>query len=110
MSNNPSGYGGYNRNNSQMRRPRPPEGAEGDGQNRRFVPVKKHCLFCAEKEQVIDYKSVDVLRRFITDRGKIKARRKTGACARHQRAISEAIKRARHLALLPFAADPQRTN
>jgi small subunit ribosomal protein S18 len=50
----------------------------------------------------IDYKNVDLLKRFITDEGKIRPRRQTGTCARHQRALATAIKRARHLALLPF--------
>jgi small subunit ribosomal protein S18 len=53
----------------------------------------------------IDYKQADLLRRFISDRGKIVARRKTGTCARHQRRLAVAIKRARHLALLPFSAE-----
>lgn len=83
------------------------DGAE-EGGRRRYTPVRKVCTFCADKSMKIDYKDVDLLRRFITDRGKIKARRKTGACAKHQRAIALAIKRARHVALLPFVADPQR--
>ncbi len=58
-----------------------------------------------EKVKEIDYKDADFLRRFLTDRGKIKARRKTGVCARHQRQLAVAIKRARHLALLPFTAE-----
>ena len=53
----------------------------------------------------IDYKQVDVLRRYLSDRGKIKVRRKTGTCARHQRRLALAIKRARYLALLPYTAD-----
>ena len=70
--------------------------------------MRRHCVFCADKNAKIDYKDIDVLKRFVTDRGKIRARRKTGACARHQRAIAAAVKRARHLALLPFVADPNR--
>ncbi len=58
-----------------------------------------------EKIKEIDYKDADFLRRFLTDRGKIKARRRTGVCARHQRQLAVAIKRARHLALLPFTAE-----
>jgi len=53
----------------------------------------------------IDYKDVETLRRYLTDRGKIKPRRQTGTCAKHQRKLAVAIKRARHLALLPFAAE-----
>ena len=81
---------------------------DDDSRGRRYTPVRKVCAFCADKNNKIDYKEPDVLRRFITDRGKIRARRKTGACARHQRAIAVAIKRARYLALLPFISDPQR--
>ncbi|GMO29905.1 MAG: 30S ribosomal protein S18 [Termitinemataceae bacterium] len=65
---------------------------------------KKVCRFCSQKLN-IDYKDSDVLRRFITERGKILPRRITGTCAKHQRALAEAVKRARILALLPFAAD-----
>jgi small subunit ribosomal protein S18 len=66
------------------------------------------CQFCAEKNKRIDYKNVDVLRGLISDRGKIRPRRQTGTCARHQREVSEAIKRARHMALLPFAGEMPR--
>ncbi|MDR0387535.1 MAG: 30S ribosomal protein S18 [Treponema sp.] len=65
---------------------------------------KKVCKFCTQKLK-IDYKDADVLRRFITDRGKILPRRITGTCAKHQRALAVAIKRARIIALLPFVAD-----
>jgi small subunit ribosomal protein S18 len=65
---------------------------------------KKVCKFCLQKLK-IDYKDADVLRRFITERGKILPRRITGTCAKHQRSLSQAIKRARIIALLPFAAD-----
>ncbi len=84
------------------------EGSDEGGRGRRFIPVRKVCTFCADKTARIDYKNTDGLRRFITDRGKIRPRRKTGACARHQRAIAVAIKRARHLALIPYISDPQR--
>ena len=66
---------------------------------------RRSCFFCAEKIKEIDHKDADFLRRFLTDRGKIKARRKTGVCARHQRQLAVAIKRARHLALLPFTTE-----
>ena len=55
--------------------------------------------------KVLDYKQADALRRYVTERGKIKPRRQTGMCARHQRVLSEQIKRARHLALLPYIGD-----
>ena len=60
------------------------------------------CPFCKANVKMIDYKQSDQLRRYLTERGKIKARRKIGTCARHQRMLSVAIKRARHVALLPF--------
>ena len=68
----------------------------------RYVPKRKVCSFCSDKVEVIDYKNPVKLRRYISDRGKIEPRRRTGTCARHQRALATAIKRARHLALLPY--------
>lgn len=73
---------------------------------RRFVARPKICQFCADKNATIDYKQVDMLRRFVTEEGKIRPRRQTGTCARHQRALANAIKRARHIALLPFTSEP----
>lgn len=64
---------------------------------------RKVCKFCADKEQVLDYKDFKTLRNFVTERGKIIPKRIYGTCARHQRRLTEAIKRARHLALLPYA-------
>ncbi len=69
---------------------------------------KKVCRFCEDKLKVIDYKDEKLLRRFITDRGKIIPRRITGNCASHQREITHAIKRARHIALLPFTTETYR--
>ena len=66
---------------------------------------KKVCVFCAEKATAIDYKDVAKLHKFISERSKIRPRRVTGTCAAHQRALTEAIKRARHVALLPFVTD-----
>ena len=63
---------------------------------------RKICYFCSDKNEVIDYKDPMKLGRYISDRGKIEPRRKSGTCARHQRALSVAIKRARYLALLPY--------
>jgi small subunit ribosomal protein S18 len=71
----------------------------------RFTPRRKVCQFCGEKVDNIDYKDVDLLRRYVSDRGKIRPRRQTGVCAKHQRRLAVAIKRARHIALLPFVAD-----
>jgi small subunit ribosomal protein S18 len=72
------------------------------GQERRYYARPKICQFCADKHMVIDYKLADVLRRFVTDDGKIRPRRQTGTCAKHQRELAGAIKRARHIALLPY--------
>jgi small subunit ribosomal protein S18 len=63
------------------------------------------CSFCLEHVDHIDYKEVSRLRRYLTDRAKILPRRMTGTCARHQRLLTVALKRARHMALLPFTAD-----
>ncbi len=68
----------------------------------RYVPRRKVCSFCKNKGEVIDYKDALKLRPYISDRGKIEPRRRTGTCARHQRPLAIAIKRARHLALLPY--------
>jgi small subunit ribosomal protein S18 len=62
------------------------------------------CKFCTEKIDIIDYKDVRLVSEFVAERGKILPRRLTGTCSTHQRALSEAIKRARNIALLPFAA------
>lgn len=66
---------------------------------------KKVCAFCVDKVEYIDYKDLPKLRRFISERAKILPRRVTGTCARHQRELTTAIKRARHIALLPYIAD-----
>jgi small subunit ribosomal protein S18 len=90
------------------RGPRP----ERNGQQRRgsrFGPrPPKVCPFCSQKVKYIDYKAGDQLRRYLTDKGKIKARRKIGTCAKHQRRLALAIKRARHVALLPFTTESTR--
>lgn len=66
---------------------------------------RRQCQFCADKMEHIDYKDVNRLRRFITERGKILPRRITGNCARHQRQLTGAIKRSRNMALLPYTAE-----
>lgn len=68
----------------------------------KYIPKRKVCFFCRDKVRYIDYKDPALLRPYISDRGKIAPRRKSGACAKHQRALAMAIKRARHLALLPY--------
>ena len=68
-------------------------------------PRRKVCQFCADKVESIDYKDAAKLRRFVSERGKIMPRRMSGNCAKHQRQLSEAIKRARAIALLPYTAE-----
>jgi small subunit ribosomal protein S18 len=72
---------------------------------RRYYSRPRVCQFCTDKSAQIDYKQVEVLRRYITEDGKIRPRRQTGACAKHQRELAGAIKRARHVALLPFTGE-----
>jgi len=72
---------------------------------RSFVRKKKVCRFCVDKADFIDYKRAEILAPFIQERGKILPRRMTGTCARHQRWLTVAIKRAQNIALLPFAAE-----
>ena len=83
------------------RRPR----KEGGYGGRKYPARRKVCNFCVDKISYIDYKDISRLRRHLTDRGKIDSRRKTGTCAKHQRALATALKRARHIALLPFTAE-----
>jgi small subunit ribosomal protein S18 len=83
-------------------------GRGGPSGGRKFIRKPKMCAFCVEKNSRIDYKQADVLRRYVTERGKIRPRRQTGMCARHQRRLAMAIKRARHLALLPYSTSPVR--
>jgi len=70
-----------------------------------FPPKKKFCRFCQRNVKAIDYKSVEILKKYIPDRGKISPRRITGTCAFHQRKLSLAVKRARLMALLPYVED-----
>lgn len=72
---------------------------------RGYRPKRKVCDFCTDRNKRIDYKDPSLLRRYISDRGKIEPRRRTGICAKHQRALAQAIKRARHLALLPYVPE-----
>lgn len=72
---------------------------------RKYPPRRKVCTFCVDKVTYIDYKDIARLRRHLSERGKIEPRRKTGTCARHQRALAVALKRARHVALLPYTAE-----
>lgn len=72
---------------------------------KRFFSAPRVCQFCTDHSVKIDYKQADLLRRYITDSGKIRPRRQSGACAKHQREVARAVKRARHLALLPFTGE-----
>lgn len=84
-----------------------PQGRPGGrfGGRGRFQQRRKVCAFCADKNIVIDYKDTARLSRYISERAKIDPRRRSGTCARHQRALSEAIKQARIIALLPFVPE-----
>lgn len=75
------------------------------GGKRQYFRKKKVCRFCVEHVDFIDYKRVEMLQPFVQERGKILPRRMTGTCSRHQRWLGEAIKRARNIALLPFATE-----
>jgi small subunit ribosomal protein S18 len=81
-----------------------PGGGRGEGGPRKFFRRKKVCKFCVEKIDSINYKDVRLLSQFVAERGKIVPRRLTGVCTPHQRRLSTAIKQARNIALLPFAA------
>ena len=85
-------------------RPDRPERGPGGGGRGRFQR-RRVCAFCVDKIEHIDYKDVNLLRRFLSDQAQIESRRRTGTCARHQRPLTTAIKRARHLALLPYTAE-----
>ncbi len=88
MADNRNGKKGSNGKDKPFRRPR-----------------KKVCNFCVEKVDEIDYKDVEKLKKYVSDKGKILPRRVTGTCAKHQRKVTEAIKRARTIALLPFTVE-----
>ena len=95
------------------RRDGPPGAGPRDGGGRSYGggpgglrrPRRKVCTFCVDKVQRIDYKDVGRIRRYISERGKIDPRRKSGTCAKHQRMLTAALKRARHMALLPYTAE-----
>lgn len=78
-------------------------------ERKKYVPKRKVCPFCVDRSRKIDYKEVDALRRFISDRGKMEPRHRTGVCAKHQRILSVTLKRARFLALLPYTSEHARS-
>ncbi len=84
---------------------RPPERKKKKEYRGKYTPRRKVCAFCVDKIKDIDYKDVGRLRRYLSERAKIEPRRKTGTCARHQRGLTVALKRARYVALLPFTAE-----
>jgi small subunit ribosomal protein S18 len=102
------GSGGYQRREGGAPRPGGgrPQGGPGAGREggRKFFRRKKVCKFCVEKIDSINYKDVRLLGQFVAEKGKIVPRRLTGVCTPHQRRVSAAIKQARNIALLPFAA------
>jgi len=95
-------------------RPGPSRGYSSSGRSSRpsskgrFGRRPRVCQFCADQTKTLSYKQADILRRFVTDQGKIRGRRETGACAKHQRMVAKAVKRARHMALLSFAGESHR--
>ncbi|MGO9642825.1 MAG: 30S ribosomal protein S18 [Candidatus Acidiferrales bacterium] len=104
----PAGQGGPGGHSPQGGRERPREGGPGGGPRRgkrQYFRKKKVCRFCVDRVDFIDYKKVEMLQPFVQERGKILPRRITGTCSRHQRWLGEAIKRARNIALMPFATE-----
>jgi small subunit ribosomal protein S18 len=97
------GEGRREREGREGRRPSGPGGGRPDS-GRKFFRRKKVCKFCVEKIDSINYKDVRLLSQFVAERGKIVPRRLTGVCTPHQRRLTAAIKQARNIALLPFAA------
>lgn len=86
-------------------KPNKPERSEAPIKRRTIRRRKKICVFCADENNLIDYKDVNKLKKYVSERGKILPRRITGNCAKHQRALTVAIKRARHIALVPYVVD-----
>ena len=78
---------------------------DGSMKRRPMRRRKKVCVFCGDKNNTIDFKDVNKLKRYVSERGKILPRRITGNCAKHQRALTVAVKRARHIALMPYVTD-----
>lgn len=72
-------------------------------------PTRRYCYFCREKVDYIDYKDVGLLKRFISDKGKIRPRRVTGTCTQHQKKLAKAVKNAREMALLPYSTREEST-
>jgi len=105
---------GEDRSSDRRSRPSSSRGSSYSGRSSRpssrgrFGRRPRVCQFCADKTKTLGYKQTDILRRFVTDQGKIRGRRDTGTCAKHQRMVAKAVKRARHMALLSFAGESHR--
>ena len=99
---------------AESSRPRRVAATETSGEDRprfrRGGRRRRVCIMCAEHMKTVDYKNIGFLRRFISDRARIETRRRTSACAKHQRALARAIKRARHVALLPYTPEHIRSS
>ena len=80
-------------------------GHNSRGGRRRYYSRPRTCQFCSDKNVVINYKDTQLLSSFVTREGKIRPRRQTGTCAKHQRSVARAVKQARHLALLPYTGE-----
>jgi small subunit ribosomal protein S18 len=93
---------------AEERKPYARRSGSGGGGNR-FYSRPKFCQFCADKTLTIDYKKIDILRKYVTEEGTIRPRRQTGACAKHQRSVASAVKQARQIALLPFTGSQTET-
>ena len=100
--------GGRGGERSGERGSRGPRREYGGGGRERFTGRRRVCQFCVDKMDLIDYKDIGRLRKYLSERGKIEPRRKTGTCAKHQRTLTTSLKRARQLALLPYTAEHQR--
>lgn len=105
----PSRFGGGAQGSRDGGERRPSSGPRRSGGGGRFAPRRKVCQFCTDNIQHVDYKDIARLRRHVGERGKIEPRRKYGTCAKHQRSLTVAIKRARYIALLPFTSAPPRS-
>lgn len=105
MTNEERSYGGGRGGDDE---PRERRGGGGGGRGGPRRP--RGCEFCRNKVDVVDYKDANLLKRYVAERGKIEPRRKVGTCAKHQRVVSQAIKRARQVALLPYTAEHVRVS
>ena len=96
----------YRENKKDYRRDSRDYKGSGDRDDYKFRRMRrKVCLLCKEKNYVLDYKDAETIKRFINEKGKILPRRATGTCAKHQREIAQVIKRARHIAVIPYTID-----